>query len=804
MRSCRHIVAALLPLIFCLCTPTRAQEAVRVANLQNGETLRYPVALLSGEAHLPDGAALSLRNNSSHKANNRFTTSVLNGRFKALIELVPGDNSLVFQTPRGEQSFKLRYTPMTTPLVVRVIYVTPPDGDTAYPTQFEHDRQNYRAKLQTAARLIQAFTAETMNESGWGRKTFRLEEDAQGEVVVHVLRAPRPAAYYQGIDQGTIGGVIREFVNPQFPTDNARNLIINDTAGYDPATGQPLGHCANTNDGSAVFSALDIFSWPSELGEVQSAFSNASPVDRSRVFDDSNGRSRLWELAGTTVGVTLHELGHAFSLPHSEDSLGIMARGHDYFNRNFTLIEPPSAINEQPILFADDQKARFDSASAARLALHPFFQPDPRAPSNASPPSIEVDPSTGDFLVKAPAGLRALSVERDGLLRDTIVFREDALHRRFVERAELERRAGGPDFALVAMDSDGRGTFVSAPDLLDQRPFVRSWRLSPAVDWADTGKFLPVDAARRSELTAQLKASPAQMWFSPFVDLAGRLGAGGTEHKVAYAYRAIESDSERRVLLLTGSDDGLRVWVNGRLAVQSTVGRAAKMDEDQNWVTLQRGHNDVLVEVSNLAGGWGFYFRLTDKDNFWLSIAPDGSIERLNGFFNPKRFVRSYQLAPQTLLWPSADKFVEVSPERVSQLETELGALPVETSPSPFVDLRSHYETFQPVEARLAYARTVIRSQNAREVTLLTGSDDAIRVWLNGKLVVERLAARAAQPDDDRTSVTLRKGENNLLVEVSTLSGGWGFYLRFEQTNGAPLLVGDDGTLAAMGESQAR
>lgn len=117
------------------------------------------------------------------------------------------------------------------------------------------------------------------------------------------------------------------------------------------------------------------------------------------------------------------------------------------------------------------------------------------------------------------------------------------------------------------------------------------------------------------------------------------------------------------------------------------------------------------------------------------------------------------------------------------------------------INLRSYYEDHEPVEARVTYARSVVQSDREQAATLLTGSDDAIRVWLNGKLVLDRLTARAAQADEDAAPVRLRAGKNTLLVEVSTLAGGWGFYLRLqqkrlEQTGGAPLLVGDDGTLA--------
>ena len=141
------------------------------------------------------------------------------------------------------------------------------------------------------------------------------------------------------------------------------------------------------------------------------------------------------------------------------------------------------------------------------------------------------------------------------------------------------------------------------------------------------------------------------------------------------------------------------------------------------------------------------------------------------------------------------EAFVDVSSERAAQLEAELRSRPRQISPTPFVDFRAQYEGSQPIKERVGYARSTVSSAGPRDAVLLTGSDDTLRVWLNGELVLERLTARAAQPDDDRTPVKLRAGENTLLVEVGTGDGGWGFYLRLEEAGGAPYVVSDNGTL---------
>ena len=61
-----------------------------------------------------------------------------------------------------------------------MIYMTDSTGDTTFQTPYENDPQNYKGKLDTALKLMQCFTAETMNDAGLGRKTFNLELDENG------------------------------------------------------------------------------------------------------------------------------------------------------------------------------------------------------------------------------------------------------------------------------------------------------------------------------------------------------------------------------------------------------------------------------------------------------------------------------------------------------------------------------------------------------------------------------------------------------------------------------------------------
>lgn len=74
------------------------------------------------------------------------------------------------------------------------------------------------------------------------------------------------------------------------------------------------------------------------------------------------------------------------------------------------------------------------------------------------------------------------------------------------------------------------------------------------------------------------------------------------------------------------------------------------------------------------------------------------------------------------------------------------------------------------------YLYRVIRAPQAVSLTLSFGSDDAIKVWLNGKQIVADKSSRAVAPDQETPRVDLRAGYNYLLVKIINGGGIGGFY----------------------------
>ena len=88
-------------------------------------------------------------------------------------------------------------------------------------------------------------------------------------------------------------------------------------------------------------------------------------------------------------------------------------------------------------------------------------------------------------------------------------------------------------------------------------------------------------------------------------------------------------------------------------------------------------------------------------------------------------------------------------------------------------------------EQRVAYLRTRLEWPAEQRVTLRIGSDDGVKLWINGRLVHANNVARGFTPDQDSAAATLRKGENILLMKITQNSMPWGASLGIEHTGPA-------------------
>ncbi|OPZ86788.1 MAG: hypothetical protein BWY76_00783 [bacterium ADurb.Bin429] len=96
----------------------------------------------------------------------------------------------------------------------------------------------------------------------------------------------------------------------------------------------------------------------------------------------------------------------------------------------------------------------------------------------------------------------------------------------------------------------------------------------------------------------------------------------------------------------------------------------------------------------------------------------------------------------------------------------------------------------QPNKGAVAYAYTKITSDRKRAVTLYTGGDQGMVIWLNGEKIFSKYVFRAGAPDQDSVTMTLKKGENTLLLRTQCAWEGWSFYCRVADEYGLPITEG--------------
>jgi hypothetical protein len=87
----------------------------------------------------------------------------------------------------------------------------------------------------------------------------------------------------------------------------------------------------------------------------------------------------------------------------------------------------------------------------------------------------------------------------------------------------------------------------------------------------------------------------------------------------------------------------------------------------------------------------------------------------------------------------------------------------------------------------VAYLKAQVIAPADCEGVLLLGSDDGVKVWLNGAVVHSNNIDRGDVPDQDMAPIQLKKGANELLFKITQGGGGWSAHARIVGPNGQPI-----------------
>ena len=87
----------------------------------------------------------------------------------------------------------------------------------------------------------------------------------------------------------------------------------------------------------------------------------------------------------------------------------------------------------------------------------------------------------------------------------------------------------------------------------------------------------------------------------------------GHEDVAAYGFVYLHSEEEQAALLGVGSDDGVKVWVNGEVVIEAPEYRGWKRDQNKVTISLKRGANPLLLKL--IQGGGPYSFNVTVRGN---------------------------------------------------------------------------------------------------------------------------------------------------------------------------------------------
>ena len=199
------------------------------------------------------------------------------------------------------------------PKKLHVVYYTPADRD---------PEPHYQERLEPILEDIRAFYGDNMKRLGFGAKTFNLDHDTDGKLVIHLVKGQQPESAFPGWAERN-GGNTGAPVGGEIVMRESRSIL--EKAGVRPDHETILYFCnlATWDEKTLTFhhhspyfgystqTSGRCFALDTVIQDVAS-FSKTEPI----LKDAEWGRESLGKFNTIFIGGIAHELGHAFSLPH--------------------------------------------------------------------------------------------------------------------------------------------------------------------------------------------------------------------------------------------------------------------------------------------------------------------------------------------------------------------------------------------------------------------------------------------------------------------------------------------------------
>ncbi len=285
---------------------------------------------------------------------------------------------------------------------IRVAYFVPTDRTPA---------DGYEQRIRNIMTVVSDLYQYSLSNQGYDFDGLSFEQ-AEGEVVVHLIQGPREATYYNNGPQHSETvqweRVSHEIGEQLGNTDE--QLIVVFTECFGNGQSQFLwpgtiarGERFTTNGGMVMYSA-HLLRGPfavDTLGDLRALFFDQTPVRGRRVMGHRANTPRC-EFIEDGIGAIAHELGHALGLvdDHRQDDLDLMGNGFRNLRWN---LDPQE---RRKVVFSEEN---------ARLLMSSRYIADDLDLEDNEPPMVEVERLSANassqlILVRASdnTGLRAI------------------------------------------------------------------------------------------------------------------------------------------------------------------------------------------------------------------------------------------------------------------------------------------------------------------------------------------------------------------------------------------------------------
>lgn len=258
----------------------------------------------------------------------------------------------------------------------------------------------------------------------------------------------------------------------------------------------------------------------------------------------------------------------------------------------------------------------------------------------------------------------------------------------------------------------------------------------------------------------------------------------------SYAHVYVYSPSNLNAKLLLGSDDGIKVWLNGENVYTNDRYGGWIKDIYTVDVLLKKGWNRLLCKISQGGGDYQFSARFTDTngndiENLKYQIS-NPSICGSEGEFIRSWLINGFHHDSSENFWNYLKtNYLEFDESSVNPEEGDMmGGCTWERYDTgyPYVDMGIYCNN---ADYGVCYAFTRIYSESEKDCQLWLGYDDGARVWLNGEEILYDNRYGEFEADMKKVNVTLSPGENRLLIKISQWMGSHGFSARFCYNDGS-------------------